>query len=59
VCLNRHVVGQGPPLEVLTPEVLEATFGAPLEVLVHAGLPVVVDRRLGVVGHRHEEEAAP
>jgi ABC-type Mn2+/Zn2+ transport system ATPase subunit len=54
VCLNRRVVGQGPPLEVLTPEVLEATFGAPLEVLLHAGLPVVVDRRLGVVGHRHE-----
>lgn len=56
VCLNQRIVGQGPPVEVLTPEVLEATFGAPLEVLVHAGLPVVVDRRLGVVGHRHQAE---
>jgi zinc/manganese transport system ATP-binding protein len=53
VCLNRRVVGDGAPVEVLTAPVLEATFGAPFEVLVHAGLPVVVDRRLGTVGHRH------
>jgi len=56
VCLNGRILGQGPPLEVLTPEVLEATFGAPLEVLVHAGLPVVVDRRLGDLGHDHRTE---
>jgi ABC-type Mn2+/Zn2+ transport system ATPase subunit len=43
VCLNRHVVAEGPPLEVLTPAVLEATYGAPLDVLVHGGMPVVVD----------------
>ena len=53
VCLNRRVVGEGAPVDVLGPEVLEATFGAPFDVLVHAGLPVVVDRRLGVVGHDH------
>jgi ABC-type Mn2+/Zn2+ transport system ATPase subunit len=45
VCVNRTVVGDGAPLEVLTPAVLERTFGAPLEVLIHGGLPVVVDRR--------------
>ncbi len=43
VCLNRAVLARGEPLEVLTPPVLEATFGAPLDVLVHSGLPVVVD----------------
>ena len=44
VCLRRRVVAEGPPLEVLTPAVLEATYGAPLDVLVHGGMPVVVDR---------------
>lgn len=43
VCLNRQVVAEGAPLEVLTPKVLEATYGAPLEVLIHGGMPVVVD----------------
>jgi zinc/manganese transport system ATP-binding protein len=43
-CLNRTVVAAGPPTAVLTPEVLERTYGAPLDVLIHAGLPVVVDR---------------
>ncbi|MGH8998147.1 MAG: metal ABC transporter ATP-binding protein [Acidimicrobiia bacterium] len=44
VCLNRSVVKAGPPARVLTPEVLERTYGAPMDVLVHAGMPVVVDR---------------
>ena len=44
VCLNREVIGAGPPREVLTPEVLERTYGAPMEVLEHGGMPVVVDR---------------
>jgi ABC-type Mn2+/Zn2+ transport system ATPase subunit len=43
VCLNRRVIGHGAPREVLTAEVLEATYGARMEVLEHAGLPVVVD----------------
>ncbi|MEL6893076.1 MAG: metal ABC transporter ATP-binding protein [Actinomycetota bacterium] len=43
VCLNRVVVGAGTPAEVLTPENLEATYGSPMEVLQHAGMPVVVD----------------
>lgn len=33
ICLNRRVIGEGSPREVLTPEVLEATFG------IHRGLP--------------------
>lgn len=57
VCLNRTVVAEGSPLDVLTPDVLETTYGAPFEVLVHAGLPLVVDRGLGELGHRHERSA--
>ena len=43
VCLNRRVMGAGAPAEVLTPEVLEATYGSPMEVLEHGGMRVVVD----------------
>jgi ABC-type Mn2+/Zn2+ transport system ATPase subunit len=42
-CLNRRIVASGDPRAVLTPAVLEATYNAPLQVLVHAGLPVVVE----------------
>jgi ABC-type Mn2+/Zn2+ transport system ATPase subunit len=44
VCLNRRVIGAGRPDEVLTPDVLEPTYGAPMEVLHHGGMPVVVDK---------------
>ncbi len=53
VCLNTTVIGSGTPREVLTPTVLEATYGAPLEVLDHGGMPVVVD-----APHRSEPAAA-
>lgn len=67
VCLNREVIAQGAPRQVITPSVLERTYGAPLEVLSHGGMPVVVeqyelegDRGAEVVplreGH-HEHEA--
>jgi ABC-type Mn2+/Zn2+ transport system ATPase subunit len=54
VCLRGAVVASGPPDRVLVPEVLESTYGAPFEVLAHAGIPVVVDRGLGALGHRHD-----
>ncbi|MGH9035824.1 MAG: metal ABC transporter ATP-binding protein [Acidimicrobiia bacterium] len=44
VCLNSEVVASGNPARVLTPEVLEKTYGAPMDVLEHAGMPIVVDR---------------
>lgn len=44
VCLNTTVIGQGAPADVLTPAVLERTFGARMEVLHHAGVPVVLDQ---------------
>lgn len=43
VCLNREVIGDGAPHEVLNAEVLERTYGASMEVLEHGGMPVVVD----------------
>jgi ABC-type Mn2+/Zn2+ transport system ATPase subunit len=43
VCLNTGVIAVGTPREVLTPEVLERTYGAPLDVLEHGCMPVVVD----------------
>ncbi len=44
ICLNRTILARGRPHDVLVPPVLERTFGAPLEVLDHMGLPLVVDR---------------
>jgi ABC-type Mn2+/Zn2+ transport system ATPase subunit len=44
VCLNRTVIASGRPRDVLTSAVLERTYGAPLEVLVHGGMPVVLER---------------
>jgi ABC-type Mn2+/Zn2+ transport system ATPase subunit len=44
VCLNRQVIATGEPAKVLTPAVLEKTYGAPMDVLEHAGMPFVIDR---------------
>ncbi|HEX9712356.1 MAG TPA: metal ABC transporter ATP-binding protein [Actinomycetota bacterium] len=63
VCLNREVVAHGAPAEVLTPEVLERTYGAPMEVLIHGGMPVIVDvveapvNVLPMRGEHHEHPA--
>lgn len=61
VCLNNRVLARGAPSSVLTPENLEATYGAPFEVLVHAGLPFVVDRLSihahGPEAHQHQHHA--
>jgi ABC-type Mn2+/Zn2+ transport system ATPase subunit len=43
VCLNVSVIGHDTPSRVLTPTVLELTYGARMDVLEHAGLPVIVD----------------
>jgi ABC-type Mn2+/Zn2+ transport system ATPase subunit len=54
VCINKEIIADGSPVDVLTSEVLELTYGAPMEVLQHEGMPVVLDhggtdvaRRLG------------
>ncbi len=43
VCVNKGIVADGDPASVITPEVLERTFGARLEVLEHLGMRVVID----------------
>lgn len=43
VCLNRSVIGAGTPAEVLVPDVLERTYGSPMDVLEHGGMRVVID----------------
>lgn len=53
-CLNGRVVAEGPPSAVLTPDVLERTYGAAMEVLEHGGMPVVVDRQPGVLALRRK-----
>lgn len=53
VCLNVEITGEGSPREVLTPAVLERTYGAPMQVLEHGGMPVVVDT------YSRDAQAAP
>ncbi len=48
LCLNVRVAGRGSPREVLTPTILEQVYGAPMDVLEHAGMPLVVDRPAAV-----------
>ena len=43
ICLNRTVIADGSPSEVLQPYFLERTYGAPMEVLQHGGMPVVLE----------------
>jgi ABC-type Mn2+/Zn2+ transport system ATPase subunit len=48
VCFNRTVVADGPPADVLHPYVLERTYGAPMSVLQHGGMPVVLEHGHGL-----------
>ena len=50
VALNKTVIAAGTPREVITPHVLERVFGAPMEVLEHLGMPVVLDTYAAVGG---------
>lgn len=43
VCVNGRIVAHGTPEDVITPAVLEQTFGARMDVLQHLGMIVVVD----------------
>lgn len=44
VCLNTEIIAEGAPLQVLTSDVLERTYGEPMDVLEHGGMQVIVDR---------------
>ena len=43
VALHRTVIARGTPHEVMSSAILERTFGAPMDVLEHLGMPVVLD----------------
>jgi ABC-type hemin transport system ATPase subunit len=43
VALQHRVIASGHPVDVIVPDVLERTFGARMDVLMHLGFPVVVD----------------
>ncbi|CAB4890448.1 unannotated protein [freshwater metagenome] len=45
-CVNRELIAVGTPREVLTPPILERTYGAPMEVLEHGGMLLVTDTPL-------------
>ncbi|MDG6106659.1 metal ABC transporter ATP-binding protein [Dactylosporangium aurantiacum] len=46
VCVKGTIIAQGGPSDVITPDVLEQTYGARMEVLRHLDLPLVVDPRV-------------
>jgi ABC-type Mn2+/Zn2+ transport system ATPase subunit len=43
ICLNRAVIADGAPIDVLKPNVVRATYGADMDVVLYNGRPVVVD----------------
>lgn len=43
VCLNKTIIADGSPQQVLTSDAVKRTYGADVEVLIHDGRPVVVD----------------
>ena len=57
-CRDGVSIADGSPLEVLRPYFLERTYGAPMEVLEHGGMPVVIDGNLGTFGRRLRERTA-
>jgi zinc/manganese transport system ATP-binding protein len=52
VCVNHRIVADGAPASVITPTVLEETFGARMEVLEHLGMRVVVDEARSGISNR-------
>lgn len=43
ICLNRTVLADGHPNQVLTKEVVSSTYGTEMDVLTHNGRPILVD----------------
>ncbi len=53
IALHRSVIAVGTPRQVINGPVLEQTFGAPVEVLEHLGMQVVLDH-YGLPAHQGE-----
>ncbi len=43
VCLNGHVLAEGPPAEVISRDVLSLTYGAEMPVIEHDGMTLVAE----------------
>ena len=43
VCVNRHLLAEGSPSQVITPQVLKETYGAEMPVLDYHGMPLVAE----------------
>ncbi len=50
VALQQRIIAVGTPQEVIVPAVLEQVFGARMDVLMHLGMPVVVDGQASALG---------
>jgi ABC-type Mn2+/Zn2+ transport system ATPase subunit len=50
IALQQRIIASGSPHEVIVPAVLERVFGAKMDVLMHLGMPVVVDSHVPSVG---------
>jgi ABC-type Mn2+/Zn2+ transport system ATPase subunit len=48
LALHHTVIASGTPAEVIVPSVVEAVFGARMEILQHLGVPLVVDSAEGI-----------
>ncbi|MCH6545109.1 MAG: metal ABC transporter ATP-binding protein, partial [Deltaproteobacteria bacterium] len=44
ICLNRHIIAEGPPQQVLTPEVLQQTYQGEMVVFQHDGMVMIGER---------------
>ncbi len=56
VCLNTEVIGTGAPRDVLTADILERTYGARMDILEHAGMPIVVDHHAAHHAAHHDKD---
>ncbi|HEY8172749.1 MAG TPA: metal ABC transporter ATP-binding protein [Dehalococcoidia bacterium] len=43
ICMNRHVVAQGAPEDVFTPDILGRTYNAEMHVVIHDGMTLVAE----------------
>ena len=60
VCLAGRVLAEGPPSEVITPEILNQTYGAEMPVIYYEGMPIVAEspHRFGRNGGVRDNETA-
>ena len=57
VCLNGQVLAQGPPSQVITPEVLKLTYGAEMPVIHYQGMTLVAESPHSFGRHPEEPES--